>query len=48
MMLMVLHPECCKRAQQELDSVVGRDRLPTAEDRERLPYLEAIIHETLR
>lgn len=33
------------RAQEELDRVVGRDRLPTAEDEKNLPYIRAIIKE---
>ncbi|PSR75208.1 hypothetical protein PHLCEN_2v9249 [Hermanssonia centrifuga] len=32
----------------ELDSVVGRDRTPTFEDRSELPYIEAIIKELFR
>lgn len=38
LLAMMLHPETQRKAQQELDSVVGTDRLPTFEDRERLPY----------
>ena len=45
---MVLYPDVQKRAQAEMDSVVGRDRLPTFEDRESLPYLEAVLRELLR
>ena len=37
-----------RKAQTELDEVVGPDRLPVFEDRERLPYLRALINETLR
>jgi hypothetical protein len=37
-----------KRAQAELDAVVGRDRLPTFDDRPRLPYIEAICKESVR
>ncbi|KAG2134906.1 cytochrome P450 [Suillus bovinus] len=37
-----------KRAQAEIDSVVGRERLPTFEDKASLPYIEAIVRETLR
>jgi len=45
---MVLFPDVQKRVQAELDSVVGRKRLPTFEDRASLPYLEATIKESLR
>lgn len=37
-----------KKAQQEIDKVVGQDRLPTWEDEPNLPYLRAIIKELLR
>jgi len=45
---LVLYPQVQKRAQAELDLVVGRDRLPTFDDRPRLPYIEAICRELLR
>jgi cytochrome P450 len=45
---MTLNPDVMKRAQTELDSVVGRSRLPTFEDKEKLPYIRAIVKETLR
>jgi cytochrome P450 len=45
---MSLYPNIQKRAQEEIDRVVGRDRLPTFADRYNLPYLEAIIWEILR
>ncbi|KAG8727459.1 hypothetical protein FRC11_013136, partial [Ceratobasidium sp. 423] len=45
---MVLYPEVQKKAQEELDSVVGNTRLPTFEDRPRLGYIERVIQETLR
>ncbi|KAJ7600343.1 cytochrome P450 [Mycena floridula] len=45
---MVLHPECQHRCQEELDRVVGTDRLPEFEDRKSLPYLESVLQETLR
>ncbi|PFH48550.1 hypothetical protein AMATHDRAFT_81734 [Amanita thiersii Skay4041] len=48
LMAMALHPDVAKKAQKELDRVVGLERLPTLEDREALPYLEAIIREVLR
>lgn len=45
---MLLHPECQRRAQQEIDAVVGHSRLPDFSDRDTLPYLECILHETHR
>lgn len=45
---MALHPEIQRRAQQEIDRVVGTDRLPAFSDRENLPYIDALIKETLR
>jgi len=45
---MALHPEVAKRARAELDEVVGTDRLPTFEDRESLPYINALVKEVFR
>jgi hypothetical protein len=45
---LVLYPQVQKRAQEELDLVVGRDRFPTFDDRPRLPYIEAICRELMR
>ena len=45
---LILFPEVQKRAQAELDSVISRDRLPTYDDKPRLPYIEAMSKELLR
>ena len=45
---MTLHPEVVRKAQAEIDSVIGADRLPQLSDRPSLPYLDAVIKETLR
>lgn len=45
---MLQHPEVLKKAQQEMDTVVGSSRLPTFEDRPSLPYLECVMSEVLR
>ncbi|KAI6001137.1 cytochrome P450 [Pisolithus marmoratus] len=45
---MLLYPEVQQRAQAELDSVLGTDRLPGFEDRASMPYVEAVYRETLR
>ena len=44
----MLHPESQKKAQEELDRVVGRDRLPDFGDLEYLPYIRAIVMEAFR
>ncbi|EEB86975.1 hypothetical protein MPER_15887, partial [Moniliophthora perniciosa FA553] len=48
MLAMVLHPEIQARAQAEIDAVIGSARLPDFDDREQLPYVEAIFAESLR
>ena len=45
---MLTHPEVQRKAQEELRQVVGTDRLPTLNDRNRLPYIEAVLKELLR
>ncbi|KAI0777579.1 cytochrome P450 [Trametes elegans] len=45
---MIQHPEILERAQKEVDSVVGNSRLPTFSDRPNMPYVDAIVSETLR
>ncbi|KAG6363664.1 hypothetical protein INS49_008765 [Diaporthe citri] len=46
--LIPAYPEIQRRAQEELDRVVGRDRLPTVEDEAGLPYIHAIVKEVER
>lgn len=46
--LMMNHPEIQHRAQEEIDRVVGRQRLPDFEDRVSLPYVDAVLRETMR
>lgn len=45
---MTLYPEVYKRLQEEIDRVVGYGRLPSYSDRPNLPYVEAVLKETLR
>jgi len=44
---MMRYPEAQHTAQAEIDQVIG-DRLPNLNDRDRLPYVEALIKELLR
>ena len=45
---LALHPEIQKKAQEEIDRVVGNQRLPDFHDRESMPYTEAIYREVMR
>lgn len=45
---MTLYPDTQKKAQQELVSIVGTDRIPTYSDRANLPYVDALVQEVLR
>ncbi|KAF7376826.1 O-methylsterigmatocystin oxidoreductase [Mycena sanguinolenta] len=45
---MALYPDVQRRAHAELNAIVGRGRLPDFEDKGKLPYLSAILKETLR
>lgn len=45
---MVLNPEVQRKAQEELDEVVGRERMPELADAELLPYTKSICKETHR
>ncbi|KAF6756369.1 cytochrome P450 98A3 [Ephemerocybe angulata] len=45
---MAAYPEVQKKAQAEIDLVIGNDRLPTLSDRESLPYVAAIVKEVSR
>lgn len=44
----LLRPEVQTIAQKELDAVTRRERLPTFEDRPRLPFVSAICQEVIR
>lgn len=48
LLAMILNPEVQAKAHEEIDRVVGKDRLPDFNDRPALPYVEAILRETFR
>ncbi|QRV88296.1 cytochrome P450 family protein [Ceratobasidium sp. AG-Ba] len=48
MLAMVLFPEAQIKAQREIDSVVGKGRLPKISDQEKLPYVRNLIEEVIR
>ena len=45
---LMLHPDTQMKAQEQIDRVVGRGRLPDFEDLENIPYVRAIVMETFR
>ena len=45
---MALYPEVQKKAQAEIDTVIGPNRLPDFHDRPSLPYINAIVKESTR
>ena len=45
---MSLYPEVQRKAQAELDAIVGPNRLPNFDDRNSLVYVNAIVKESLR
>ncbi|KAJ4848863.1 hypothetical protein Tsubulata_036347 [Turnera subulata] len=48
MSLLLNNPEILKKAQEEIDDVVGHDRLITESDMGKIPYLHCIMKETMR
>ena len=48
LLYLIHNPDVQQILHQELDQVIGPDRLPELEDKKNLPYLEATIIETLR
>ncbi|KAG9315904.1 cytochrome P450 [Chiua virens] len=47
-LMMIVFPAAQKKAQAQIDAVVGKGRLPRFEDRPLLPYVDALIREVLR
>ena len=45
---MALYPEVQKRAQAEIDAIIGPNRLPNFHDRPSLPYINAVVKESSR
>ncbi|KAI1791793.1 cytochrome P450 [Ganoderma leucocontextum] len=48
LLAMSLYPEVQRKAQAELDAVIGPNRLPEFDDRDALVYVNALIKEALR
>ncbi|KZT13049.1 cytochrome P450 [Laetiporus sulphureus 93-53] len=47
-LLMLTYPHVLERAREEIDSLVGMERMPDFDDMDRLPYFVACLKETFR
>jgi hypothetical protein len=45
---MLMNPDAQTKAQEEIDRVIGSDRLPTFDDESKLPYVSALSKEVFR
>ncbi|XP_015193959.2 vitamin D 25-hydroxylase isoform X1 [Lepisosteus oculatus] len=48
MLYMALYPSMQGKVQKEIDSVVGKSKLPSLDNKPKMPFTEAVLHEVLR
>nr|XP_034352023.1 cytochrome P450 2C13, male-specific-like isoform X1 [Arvicanthis niloticus] len=47
-LLLMKHPHITAKVQEEIDNVIGRHRSPCMQDRNHMPYTNAMVHEVQR